>query len=231
MRTFFVSIFSAIIFISILSPINVQAITIIDNTGTGSPGTITSFGAPDTATYGQTLLNLSGPDTVLDNFSMFLSDRVSGSGTLNLRGYVAEWDGSKASNILFESTTRTMNAAGTLQEFAFNTGGLALTPANDYVFFLSISNLAAQTISKFAMPSDLNDSINGSFVFLNNGTSFGNLTTATWSIFPTQDTFLKAEFSPVVSVVPLPAALPLYGSGLAIMGFIGWHRRRKNQSA
>lgn len=30
-----------------------------------------------------------------------------------------------------------------------------------------------------------------------------------------------------VGVVPLPAALPLYGSGLAIMGFIGWRRKRK----
>jgi len=32
-----------------------------------------------------------------------------------------------------------------------------------------------------------------------------------------------------VSVVPLPAALPLYGAGLAVMGFIGW-RRKKSQS-
>ena len=30
-----------------------------------------------------------------------------------------------------------------------------------------------------------------------------------------------------VSVVPLPAALPLYGAGLAVMGFIGWSRSRK----
>lgn len=30
-----------------------------------------------------------------------------------------------------------------------------------------------------------------------------------------------------VGVVPLPAALPLYGTGLAIMGFIGWRRKQK----
>ncbi len=30
-----------------------------------------------------------------------------------------------------------------------------------------------------------------------------------------------------VSAVPLPAALPLYGTGLAIMGFIGWRRRQR----
>lgn len=32
----------------------------------------------------------------------------------------------------------------------------------------------------------------------------------------------------VVSAVPLPAGLPLYGAGLAIMGFVGWRRRRKS---
>ena len=30
-----------------------------------------------------------------------------------------------------------------------------------------------------------------------------------------------------VSTVPVPAALPLYGTGLAIIGFIGWRRNRK----
>jgi len=30
-----------------------------------------------------------------------------------------------------------------------------------------------------------------------------------------------------ISVVPLPAALPLYGAGLAVMGFIGWRRKRR----
>jgi len=30
-----------------------------------------------------------------------------------------------------------------------------------------------------------------------------------------------------VSVVPLPAALPLYGAGVALLGFMGW-RKRKN---
>ena len=33
--------------------------------------------------------------------------------------------------------------------------------------------------------------------------------------------------SPGVSNVPLPSALPLFGTGLAIMGFVGWRRKRK----
>ena len=30
-----------------------------------------------------------------------------------------------------------------------------------------------------------------------------------------------------IVVTPLPAALPLYGSGLAILGLIGWRKRRR----
>jgi hypothetical protein len=43
--------------------------------------------------------------------------------------------------------------------------------------------------------------------------------------------FTLGDFSPVydfeVAAVPIPAALPLYGSGLALMGFIGWRKRRR----
>ncbi len=42
------------------------------------------------------------------------------------------------------------------------------------------------------------------------------------------DEFSVAGFSgSALSVVPLPAALPLYGTGLAVMGLIGWRRKRK----
>ena len=34
-----------------------------------------------------------------------------------------------------------------------------------------------------------------------------------------------------VSAVPLPAALPLYATGLGLMGFLGWRKRRKKVSA
>lgn len=43
-----------------------------------------------------------------------------------------------------------------------------------------------------------------------------------------------ADFNSVVAtggndpaVVPLPAALPLFGTGLAMLGFFGWRRKRK----
>jgi len=31
-----------------------------------------------------------------------------------------------------------------------------------------------------------------------------------------------------ITAVPLPAALPLYGAGLGLLGYVGWRRKRKN---
>lgn len=38
---------------------------------------------------------------------------------------------------------------------------------------------------------------------------------------------INFETSGGTGVVPVPAALPLFGTGLAVMGFIGWRRKRK----
>ena len=43
--------------------------------------------------------------------------------------------------------------------------------------------------------------------------------------FNNGDKSFSADFE--VSAVPLPAALPLYGAGLAAMGLVGWARKRK----
>lgn len=52
------------------------------------------------------------------------------------------------------------------------------------------------------------------------------------------DGYNAFEFSNIVagpasgiSAVPVPAALPLFGTGLAIMGFIGWRKKRKAATA
>jgi hypothetical protein len=195
---------------------------VIDNTGSDT-GDVFAFGAENTATYGQTLLGLAGPDLRLDSFSMFLRTRWEGSGTLDLRGYVAEWDGTRASSILFESATQTMNADGTAQEFAFSTGGLNLVAGGDYVLFLSIANLAAQGTSQFGMPIT-GDTLSGQFVFLNNGTDFGALVTDDWTLgwLGDDDVALKASFS----AIPLPATLPLLLAGLGIAGLGAGFRRK-----
>ena len=43
--------------------------------------------------------------------------------------------------------------------------------------------------------------------------------------------FIVTEFRLDAQVVPLPAALPLFASGLGAMGLLGWRRKRKAQAA
>ena len=44
----------------------------------------------------------------------------------------------------------------------------------------------------------------------------------------TPDGFVVVSLAdPQPTVIPLPAALPLYGTGLAVMGFLGWRRKRQ----
>ena len=47
------------------------------------------------------------------------------------------------------------------------------------------------------------------------------------SVLPFAQDHLDA---PEVSAVPLPATLPLFATGLGLLGLLGWRRRRKAQA-
>jgi hypothetical protein len=48
------------------------------------------------------------------------------------------------------------------------------------------------------------------------------------AMFPSDQEFDFAVFS---AATPLPAALPLFATGLGVMGLLGWRRKRKNTTA
>ncbi len=57
--------------------------------------------------------------------------------------------------------------------------------------------------------------------------AFKNLAEVTWV-----QSFPFHQFDNInASLVPLPAALPLMGTGLALLGFMGWRRKRKTNAA
>lgn len=198
----------------------------IDNTAFDF-GTVAAFGAPNSATYGQTFRVAPG-DGKLTGFSMFLRNRIEGSGPLMLRGYVASWDGAKADHLFYTSTVRTMNTGGNLQEFAFDTD-IVVQPGFLYVAFLSVSDLGLQARSKFGMPLG-GDIVPGGFVFANNGLDFGALFTSNWEIFGSDDVWFKASFAAAAppvpgSNVPEPATWALMLGGFALTGLTVRRRR------
>lgn len=190
----------------------------IDNTSGGVAFNIQPFGAPDTATYGQTFV--AGGST-LTSFSLYLNGRTSGDSALDLTGYIGSWDGTKLSGLLYTSAVRTVNDTG-LTELAFGTGSVAVTAGATYVAFLSVSDLPAQAESLFFMPA-ANGNIAGGFVYQNNGLTFGNLSTVDWNSFGATDVLFKATFD-AGAAVPEAATWVMMIAGF---GMIGAAKRRR----
>jgi hypothetical protein len=59
----------------------------------------------------------------------------------------------------------------------------------------------------------------------------GLLASATWTYTGPPLTFDEVSISFQVTAVPVPAALPLFASGLGLMGFLGHRRKRKAATA
>ncbi len=184
--------FSFTILLLLGSSGQIQALTTIDTTpywnGTSF---ISSFGYPNTATYGQVVTVPSTSDAVLKGFSFY----VNLPNTCTFRGYVYAWDGAKATGAaLYESPTRSTTGSGNYEEVAFETGGIALTPGTQYVLFASTSEEVGSGSGRWGSPSqDVYTGSGNTFVFLNNGTNLAQWTTTTWSTI-SMDLAFRATF-------------------------------------
>lgn len=65
----------------------------------------------------------------------------------------------------------------------------------------------------------------GEFIYGNSSGGVNNSTDWVSRFSVGQDLAFRATFNDV-SAVPIPAALPLFGTGIAFLGFMGWRRKR-----
>ena len=205
---------------------SVGAATLIDTTLSWDGTQIFQpFGESNTATYGQTFI--VGADTQLDNFTFFMNDNLN-TDTVDFEAFVMAWDGVKATgSILFQSepmTTTNNNGSDGFEAFAIDTGGVNLVAGNQYVAFFSSSNLFDGEIGTATWATIYEDVYaGGSFVYLNNGAQFDDVTSVNWDVITYSDSSFSMYFT---SRIPVPAAVWLFGSGL--LGLIGVARRKKS---
>jgi hypothetical protein len=144
---------------------------------------ISSYGVTNTATYGQTFTPTSG-QTRLSGFTFQLG---FASNPIASQAFVYQWDTANSRIIgpaLFSSGTINLAAGSGYTPITVNTGGVTLTAGRQYVLFLSTSNLqggAPLSSSRWGALTNNTAIPNGQFVFQNNGPTFANLFTNTWS--------------------------------------------------
>ncbi len=175
----------------------------IDTTGSWN-GTysVTNWGVPNTATYGQTI-TATVLQNNLQNFTFYLQNY--GSNTSQYQAFVYQWNGSQITgSALYSSGTLTAPGSGGFQAVTINTGGTVLTAGQQYVVFLTTSTIGSQPSSNYAWGL-VGDTAykGGNFVYMNNGTTFSNLSSQNWYSF-SYDLATIIRFTPV-SLSPITA--------------------------
>jgi hypothetical protein len=192
-----------------------------------------NFGYPDTATFGQTITATSGLGSQLDSFSF----EVNLPAALTFRGEVYAWNSvtsSATGSALFESAPTQTPGPG-FQQVTFNTGGVQVNDAQQYVIFATILNDYAADAGKGTGIWGLRSSdpyAGGSFVFLssNGNGDPSQLTTQAWDTgFSPQDLAFIANFSDGPTATPEPASMTLLAIGAFGMAGYGWRRRQQQQ--
>jgi hypothetical protein len=105
-------------------------------------------------------------------------------------------------------------------------GNLTYGPTISTMGESSLSYTLTDTNMDFLMPLVSLDDPGGLLLYLITQYRFGATgDVAFWGF--TGPGGYSAQVNPYASVVPLPAALPLFAAGLSIMGLLGWRRNRK----
>ena len=170
-------------------------------TGWGGAEFVQPWGHPNTTTYGQTITVPAGKKKVRQ-FSFYMAGNT-GTGDITYRGAVYGWDGSKATNKVYETKAKTISVTQgdpTIQEAKIKVPKRKgkVTAGNQYVLFLSVSKDYETTdpgvLSQWA--AYFSDALpGGDVVFLNDGGDESQWTTQPWSVFTGFDFAFKATLT------------------------------------
>jgi len=123
------------------------------------------------------------------------------------------------------------NNAGRANSFPKNTGAVAIENSGWYTFQEAFFNNSGQ----LGVNMSILDSTNAVIAtWLLGGDPISNVGGNRYGWFATNEfSFLAIDNTTLTdaSATPLPAALPLFGTGLGVMGLLGWRRKRKNVAA
>lgn len=199
--------------------------TTYDTTYAWGGSYVAPWGAPDTATFGQTFI-APATDTLLMDFTFHLFG-VTGN-TLQYKAMVFEWAGSLLGGggggaigaALFSTPSQVFTGDGTGQAVTINTGGVNLVGGNSYVALFTVSdpvdyaNSIGNVSSWGIVPSHVAGNGGGGFVFYDNGNNIAALNTTAWSHYGDfGDLAWTANFRPGPNnAVPEPGTLALLGA-------------------
>lgn len=187
-------------------------------------GSISSFGYPDSQTYGQVF---TAPITgKLTSFTLNLNGGVG-----SLYGGVGSWNGTSnfsygggVGSSLYQSGAVASNSAAA---YTFNTN-ISVVAGQLYVAYLSVFGLPTQGLSTTSMPKGTDVAGVNYFVWANGISP----TSGSWNYF---DNFGDVQFSASFDkggAVPEPATWAMMLIGFASLGSaIRYERRRRTQAA
>lgn len=144
-----------------------------------------TFGERDIPVFGQTFKVPTGGKNVIETFSLHLDPRgVRDIPVPDARfiGYLAEWTGDKAGQILWKSPVTTLSLDAALTTVTFSKMDIELDAAKTYVFFLSTLETTDGVAEKIELGYQLgsqNPYADGKMVFFSTN-QFSRVTTNSW---------------------------------------------------